>query len=312
MAASANPAVPPIPVEEPRQHPLLALLCRLVAGLALATMLMLVKLGKQRGIDLPQMMFVRQFVTIPVLLGWLALRGQLHVLRTTRLKNHAARAATGTVGMALTFMAPMLLPLAVATTFGFTSPIFAVILSALVLREHVGAWRWTATAVGFVGVAFLADPIDTSVPPLGALVAIAAAFMVALVSIQIRDLTKTEHPLAIVTWFALFATPVLFVISLLFNWNLSGGAFLLLVMIGLTGTVAQILITLSLRLGPVSSVIVMDYMTLLWATAYGVLVFDTLPPASLWIGAPFVIASGSIIVWRERILAKQRNEMLAR
>lgn len=309
MAASANPPSAPMSSEGPRQRPVLAIVCRLLAGLALTTVLMLVKLGAERGIDLPQMLFVRQAMMVPILLGWLAWHKELHLMRTDRIRSHAARAITGQIGMVLNFVAPILLPLAVATTFSFSSPIFAVVLSAVLLREHVGVWRWLATTIGFVGVVLLADPFNASVPALGAIVAIGAAFMVALISVQIRDLAQSEHPIAIVTYFAIFASPVFFAVSLFFDWNLGATDWLLVVAMGITGTMAQLLLTISLRLGSVATVIGMDYVALLWATGYGWFVFDSLPPASLWIGAPFIIFAGSIIVWREHVLSRQRNEV---
>ncbi|MBS7668470.1 DMT family transporter [Croceicoccus gelatinilyticus] len=309
MPQSANPT---LPLPEAQHRPVLALAIRFFAGLALATMLMLVKLGKTRGIDLPHMLLARQALTIPILLGWLAMRGKLHIMRTDRIGSHAFRAGTGTIGMVLNFAAPTLLPLAVATTLSFTSPMFAVVLSALLLREHVGKWRWLAATLGFVGVALVADPFHATVPMFGALVAIGGAFMVALISIQIRDLTKTEDSVAIVTWFAIFGTPVLFIVSLFYDWNVDAGDILVLLGIGVSGVAGQLLLTASLRFGPVSTVIIMDYMALIWATTYGWLIFENLPPASLWLGAPIVILAGGIIVWREQKLAKQRNEAAAR
>jgi len=275
-------------------------------------MLMLIKLADARGIHFVQILFARQFMTIPILLGYLAMRGQLSVMRTNRLGSHAGRAVSGTIAMVLTFAAPILLPLTVATTFGFTSPMFATILSALLLREHVGRWRWLATILGFGGVILVADPFNASVPLVGALVAIGSAMMIAFISIQIRDLTRTEDSLAIVCWFSIFASPFLLIALLFTSWDGGMTGLLLLAGIAISGLLGQILLTLSLRYGEVSSVIAMDYMMLLWATFYGWSIFDSLPPAGLWLGAPIVIASGAIIVWREQVLAKQRNEAVLR
>lgn len=301
MATSAIPSAPTV-----GQRPLLALLVRLGAGACLATMFVLIKLGSERSIALPQMIFVRQFATIPVLLGWLAIRGQLSIMRSDRLGSHAGRAMTGSIGMVLNFASPILLPLAVATTLGFTAPIFAVVLSFLFLREDVGLWRSGATLLGFAGIVIVTDPFESSVPLLGAMVGIGAAFMVALISIQIRDLTRTENSLAIVTWFAIFSSPFLLVATFFTSWNLSPLDWLVMLGIAGFGIAAQILLTISLRLGSVVSVIIMDYSTLLWATLYGWFVFDAWPPRSLWLAAPLIILAGTVIVWRERIRSQEK------
>lgn len=290
-----------------RQRPTLALLLRLGAALTLATMFALVKLGHEQGLALSHMLLIRQAASIPILCAWLALTTGFGVMRTRRLGGHFKRSLYGVTGMVLNFLAPILLPLAVSTTFSFTAPIFAVILSALVLREHVGRWRWAAVLLGFAGVVVVASPGGgAEIPATGALVAIGAAFMVALVSIQIRDLAQTENSVVIVLYFSLFTVPLLFVWSLFDGWTGNPADFAILIGIGVAGTLAQVLLTLALRFGQVASVIVMDYVSLIAAAFYGWYLFDNLPPASLWLGAPLIIAAGVIIVVREQILRRRR------
>ena len=79
--------------------------------------------------------------------------------------------------------------------------------------------------------------------------------------------------------------------------------------VGLLGGCAQVAMTNSLRLGPVAVVVPMDYSSLLWATLLGWLAFDMLPGAATWLGAPVIIASGLVIVWRETV--RRRQETLA-
>lgn len=290
---------------ESSQKPLLALLLRLMAVAVLATLLMLVKYTVGTGVAFPEVMFWRQVLTVPLLLAWLATRGGLGRLRTTRLPDHARRAAYGTVGMVLTFGAPVLLPLAESTTLGFTTPLFAVILSVLLLRERVGKIRWLAVALGFAGVLVIARPGQTHIPPLGAAVGLGAGFMVALISIQVRDLARTEHPLTIVFWFAALSSPVL-ALSLPFTMTPhSAWQWTLLLAIGLAGCAGQLLLTAALRFGQVASVIVMDYSSLIWATLYGWTIWGELPSRATWLGAPLIIAAGGVIVWREHRLYRR-------
>jgi drug/metabolite transporter (DMT)-like permease len=76
--------------------------------------------------------------------------------------------------------------------------------------------------------------------------------------------------------------------------------------IGITGLFAQLALTASLRYGAISSVIVVDYIQLAWATAWGWLIFNQLPPATTWLGAPIIIGASLLIIWRERVLGKAR------
>ncbi len=288
------------------QRPQLALLIRLGAAFVLSVMLVFVKLVTESGVSLTETLFWRQLPTVPILLLWFASRRQLAALASPRIKLHAGRAATGLVGMFLNFGAVTLLPLAEATTFNFTAAIWAVLLSALVLREQVGPWRWGAVLLGFAGVLVIARPGSGGIPLAGAAVALGAAFMIAVISIQIRDLSRTEHPLTIVFWFAAFsvaplacAMPFVMTPHTPYQWALLGG-------LALFGLLGQFLLTAALRYGAVASVIVMDYSSLVWATLFGWLAFDLLPPATTWLGAPLIVGAGLLIAWREHRLSLQR------
>jgi drug/metabolite transporter (DMT)-like permease len=290
----------------PPHHPLLPLALRLAAMAAIATMALFVKLAADAGIHLVETLFWRQALGVPMILGWLIVRGRLDLVRTARPGAQAVRAGYGLAGMFLNFGAISLLPLAEATTLSFTSPIFAVLLSIVLLREKVGAWRWTAVLLGFAGVLVIAQPGGGHLPLFGAAVGLGGAFMIALISIQIADLNRTERPITIVLWFASISSVVLLLPVLLVGEAHDRHEWLLLLATGVSGSIGQLLLTASLRFGKIASVIVMDYSSLAWATLYGWLVWQVLPPATTWFGAPLIIGAGAVIGWRERRLHNGR------
>ena len=295
-----------------RPRPFLALGLRLATAFALATMGMLVKLGSERGVHLFEMIFWRQAVTFLLIGGGLALTGRLAMVRTQRLSAHARRAALGLVGMMFTYGTVILLPLAEATTVGFTTPFFAVFLAVVLFGEKVGIYRWAAVLVGFCGVIVLVQPgASSGVSALGVAVGLTGAAMVALISFQIQDLNKTETPLGIIFWFTLLSTPVIalalpfvFTAHALETWGV-------LLAMSVCGAAAQILLTASLRFGSAAVILLMDYTALLWATWYGYTVFDRSVSANLWTGAPLIIGAGALIAWRERQLARERVRSVA-
>lgn len=292
-------------------RPIYALALRLAATILFSAMLALVKLTGERGIALPETLFWRQALPALAIFGWLLSRGQLHKLKTQRPWVHARRALIGGTGMFLTLGVVRLLPLAEATVLGFTTPMFAVILSAILLKERVGIWRWSAVVAGLIGVLIIAGPDSDNIPLFGLVVGIGAAFMVALVTVQVRDLSRTEEPLTVVFYFSALSAPLLglFLFQTGASHDLTG--WLMLGGIGLTGLFAQITMTASLRYGSVSSVIVVDYVQLAWATVWGWLIFNHLPPASTWLGAPIIIGASLLIVWREHRLGKSRRAAIA-
>jgi drug/metabolite transporter (DMT)-like permease len=277
-------------------------------------MFMLVKLLSVRGVALPELMFWRQFVTLPLLFGWLAARGQLGELKTLRLKDHGKRAVMGTIGMICNFGAAIWLPLAVATVLGFTTPLFAVMLTAFLLAERVGPWRWAAVVIGFLGVLIIEQPGSAAsfqMPLHGAIAGLGAGFMVAIISLHIRDLTRTDTPISVVFYFALFGSMIVAPILPFVMTAHTGRVWLELLALGVVGTVAQVLLTAALRYGSAASVLVMDYTSLVWTTLFGLYIFGQLPPDHMWRGAPLIVVAGLVIAWREHRLHKLNQRILA-
>lgn len=283
-----------------------ALFIRVLGVAALSTTIMFVKLCGERGIALTEIMFWRQFVTVPIVGGWLWHTGSLGTLRTTRFPAHLRRAAFGMTAMTFVFWSVQLLPLAEAQTLSFTGPFFATLLAMVLLKERVGIWRWTALALGFCGIWVITQPGQSHMPALGVAVGLVAAFLVALLSIMIKDLNRTERPLAIVFWFSLLSSPMMAIFLPVTMTPHDATGWGLLLALGVSGAIGQILLTLALRYGAVSAVIVMDYTGLIWATLYGYLIWNQLPPASTWTGAPLIVAAGLLIAWREHTLRRER------
>jgi drug/metabolite transporter (DMT)-like permease len=283
------------------QRPLRAVMLRLVAAALLATSFALAKLAAGRGAHIVELIFYRQLVSLPLVAAWIAATIGLSAIRTSRLPAHATRAALGMGGMALNYLAVILLPLPEATTIGFTMPIFGTIFSALLLREATGWHRWGAVLVGFLGVLVIVRPGGLHMPMTGALVAIAAAVLTALISIYLRSFSQSEDSAVIVFWFSALSLPPLLLAMLVFGRAHDAQTWAILLALGITGGLAQLFLTGSLRWGPVSLVLPMDYSAILWATALGFLFWGSLPARATWAGALLIIGSGLYIVWREHV-----------
>lgn len=289
---------------------LLAIGCRLLAAVLLTMMFALVKLVDARGVSLLESLFYRQALALPLVLGWLLAGPGLASVRTERFGAHLWRTLIGLGGMALNFLTFTLLPLAEATVLLFTTPIFATILSALLLGEQVGRHRWAAVLLGFAGVAVVVSPGSWAVPPLGVAVGLTAATVVSGVSITLRQIGRTESATTTVFWFTALSSGALALALPFAGRTHDPTTYALLVALGLTGGLAQFALTASLRLAPVSVVMPMDYSNLVWAALLGWLVFATVPSPTLWLGAPLIIVSGLWIVWREHVRRKDASALV--
>lgn len=290
------------PVE---QKPLLAIGLRLLTALLLAIMFALVKLASTRGVNVVESLYYRQCGSALAATAFVAAGPGFQSLRTKRVWAHVGRMALGVSAMGTNFLAFILLPLAEATTIGFSVPIFAVVLAALMLGEPTGKWRWSAVAAGFAGVLIIVQPGSGSVPLLGASVALVAALLTASVTIVIRRLGATERAATTVFWFAVSSLVPLGLLMLWFGGAHDRETWIIVAGLSLAGGLAQLTLTGALRLAPVALVMPMDYTSLLWAVLLGLWIFGEVPSPWTWVGAPIIIASGLVIVWREHRLHRR-------
>src|SRR5215475_5113510 len=131
---------------------------KVISVLLFAVMAALIR-GFGDTVPVGQVVFFRSaFAIVPVVIIYAA-RGELMTaLRTEHPFKHLARGVISVVGMFLSFAALARLPLVDATAISFAAPLITVALAALILRERVRAYRWSAVAVGFVGVIVMLAP----------------------------------------------------------------------------------------------------------------------------------------------------------
>lgn len=299
MPSTLSPARP--------HRPLFAIGLRLTAVICLSVMFVTVRLADARGVHVLESLFYRQALALPIVFAWAMTSGGLNSIRTGRIGVHVSRTVIGMTGMVLNFLSYILLPPAEAATIGFTMPIFGTILSALILKESTGLHRWSAVAIGFLGVLVMIRPDSGHFPPIGLAVAVAASLVTACVSLVLRELGRTEEAGKVVFWFTLLSVPPLGVAMLFVGQAHDAATWGLLLLIGVVGGIAQLCLTAALRWGPVSLVLPMDYSTIIWTTLLGWALWGVLPEETTWIGAALIILSGLYIAWREHVRARPRT-----
>jgi drug/metabolite transporter (DMT)-like permease len=291
----------------PAQNRLLGIGCRLGATASFAVMAAMIKLGHEAGIGLPELVFYRFALGLPPLLAWMAWTGNFGAWRTGRPLAHLTRSAIGLVTMVMAFSSLAYLPLAEATTINFAAPLFAVILSAVLLREPVGRHRWSAVALGFVGVVMVMQPAGADLPPVGLALALGAALGVAAVTITIRQIGRTEQTPTTVLWFTCLSMLASGVLLPFHGEAHDGYEWAILAGLGLSGGIGQLFLTSSLRFAAVPVVVPFDYAQLIWVVLLGWLIWSTQPPGTTWTGAAVIIASGLYTIYREHKLGRDRR-----
>ena len=281
---------------------------KIISALLFAVMSALVRLmGEVTPVG--QLVFFRSlFAIVPVVIIY-AYRGELrHAIYTKRPLGQLGRGLLSVCGMYSNFAALTRLPLADVTAIQFASPLITVGLAALILKERVRIYRWSAVFVGFLGVLIMLVPhLDpahytslASAAAVGAMLTVLSAFINAGTVIQTRRLTRTETTPSIVFYFSLICT-IAGAATLPFAWHTPNLFELaILVTLGILGGLAHIFLTESYRFAPASVIAPFDYTSMLWALLLGYWMFGEVPTALVFVGAAIVIAAGLFVLWRER------------
>jgi drug/metabolite transporter (DMT)-like permease len=208
------------------------------------------------------------------------------------------RAVLGALSLVTTFAAFSLMPMAETTVLLFTSSLFIPVLGVVFLNETVGPYRWAAVVIGFAGVVIMTGPAG-HVSALGITVAIAAALMHATLQIVLRYLGRYERPETVTFYFLVIGTLITALPLPLVAVTPTMAEVPLLFGVGLSGALAQWLLSTAFRNARAAIVTVFNYSGIVWATLFGWLIWNEWPLPTVLIGAGVVIASNGLIIWRE-------------
>jgi len=248
----------------------------------------------------------------PVLITWGRYGANLMLLLPFMLRAGARPFATAGIGLQIgrgfamggssvlfiAGLAQMAMP--DATAVAFAAPLMVTALSIPFLGERVGIRRWSAVAVGFVGVMVIVQPGSSSFHlaslfPLASAACWAAGLIITR-RIKTRDATLTT---------LLYTTLVAFLIMTAFLpwvWQpLPLRALGLILVMGVLSSAGQYFLLLGYQRGPASLLAPFSYMQIITSTFWSAVLFGTWPGAATLIGAPIVVASGLYVFHRERV-----------
>lgn len=226
------------------------------------------------------------------------------LLKTSQLPRYVFRCVIGVCSMFAGFWAIGHLPLAQAVSLSYSTPLFVTIAAVWWLGETVRARRWLAVVVGFVGVLVIVRP-GTAGFSAGSLVAVLAAVLGGIVSVQIKQLSRTEPADRIVFYTTLLWVPLSLGPALtVWEWP-QGIAWLWVVAAGLLGTGGHMLWTRALKLGDVSALTPISFMQLPIVAVAGWMLFGEGLDRWTAVGAAIIFGANAYIAHREARLARR-------
>jgi drug/metabolite transporter (DMT)-like permease len=206
----------------------------------------------------------------------------------------------------LFFIGISTLPLTTASTIMFMSPVILTILSIPLLGEKVGPRRWMGIIIAFAGAVVVMRPGSDSLQ-LSILILLVAAFTHALYQVFTRKLGTRDAPMTSLFYTGITGALVMTVVAP-FVWQpVATFDWLLFVFTGIAGGIGHLCLIRAFRQAPASVVAPFSYSSLLWATAFGYVLFGNLPDAWTLTGAALIIGSGLYIFHREQALKRQKS-----
>lgn len=301
----------------PLRHDIRRGVLLMLAACALFTLMSALIKALGDRIPVVEIMFFRSLIAVPVVLLVVARtkRGVriVETLRTKRFPGHFLRACTGTSAQACSFYALTLLPLAEHQALTNTTPLFITLLSIPFLGEKVGIHRGGAVVLGFAGILVIAigqgafsGNLDAAAQ-VGFAVALAHGVFSAGTTMLVRTLSATEASTTITLWQSLLMTGFAAVL-LPFYWVTPSWQELgLLIVIGILGGAAQVMLTEAWASAQVSALAPYSYSSLLWAILFGWIAFGDIPGVLTIAGATLIVVASLYILQRE-LQRRRRGE----
>lgn len=280
----------------------------LLAGASFALMGVWVKLAAH-WFSSVELVFYRSLFGLIVVLGMLTLHRGPQAMRRVcgpHLKLHLRRGVVGFVALATFFYSLTVLPMSVAITLNYTSPLFLTLLMPLWLKESIRPAQFAAVGLGFTGVLLLLRPWEVQGDLTAGLIGLFSGLMAGVAYVHVRALGQLQEPeWRTVFWFAAVASAGGALFASVQGWH---GDILphldLLLLLGLTATVGQLAMTRAYRRGQTAVVAAFSYSTVIFSSLLDVIIWQEDIAATAWVGMAITVAAG---VWAAMLNIRTEN-----
>lgn len=281
----------------------LAVLFMVLSGIFATSMHCLIRFATEENHPF-EVAFFRTIFVLLIFLPFVVKNG-FKTLKPNNVKLQSYRAIIGSVAMLCMFYGLSITELAKATALMFTVPIFATILAIIFLKEVVGIRRWSAMFIGFFGALIVLRP-DIELG-LGPLLILCGSLMWSSSVLMAKKLTQTDSTLSITFWQAAGLIPATFILATqVWQWpNLD--QLIMFLLIAIAGTLTHWFLNEALKRAEISALLPLDYLRLIWSVSLGLIFFNEIPPAGLWLGAALILGASTYIGVRQ---AKKKKDEL--
>ncbi|MEO0766735.1 MAG: DMT family transporter [Pseudomonadota bacterium] len=252
------------------------------------------------SLDTFEIMMYRSFVGVVIVCALAGVTGAWRSIQTERFGTHLMRNLAHFTGQNLWFYAVSVIPLAQVFALEFTSPIWVIVLSPLVLGERLTLVRGVAAIMGFIGILIVARP-DMAGLNAGVITAASSAIFFALTIMLTKRLTRTEGITSILFWLTVMQLVMGVVMA---GWD--GDVALptartapWVFLIGCAGLLAHYCLTNALAIAPATVVVPIDFIRLPTIAVIGMLAYNEAIDVWVFVGALIIFAGNYLNIWVE-------------
>ena len=255
--------------------------------------------------DVGQIMFFRALFGLVPIFFLIPKNRMKNFYKTKNIKLHFYRSFFGAISMAAIFFGLRNLQLAEVTALAFSGPLWVVLFSMFFLSEKIRLKRWIAVGLGFIGVIIISKPGFDNLN-FYYIYPIIFCIGFAGVSILIRKLTLAGESVWLIAFYFSLVSGLGGLLTIPFGvWKMpSAYDFILLILIGLLGGIANLLLTQSYKLAEVTLTTPLKYLSLVIAIIFGFYFFEEIPSIYTLSGAALIVVSSAIIFIRGSQLKK--------
>ena len=263
----------------------------IIATIFFALMGTFVKLGGENFTP-TELVFYRSSISLVFII--LIMRWNKVSYSSNYIKLHLARSSIGFISLLFFFYAISHLPLSTAISLNYTSPLFLGLLMPLILKRRIKSWLFLAVALGLLGVFFILKPTFENQNYFAGFVGLISGLGAAMAYLFVTQLGQLKEPvLRTIFYFTLISTicsGFMMFFSEISTIQLK--YMLILLGLGVSATIAQIAITKAYRVGNTLGNAGLSYLTIIFATIIGVILFDEFIDWKTALGILLIIISG--------------------
>ena len=250
--------------------------------------------------DTFETMMYRSFVGMAIMLAVISATGKWPQITQRNMGLHILRNTAHFAGQNLWFFALTIIPLAQVFALEFTSPLWVLVLSPLILGERLTSIRALAALLGFVGILIVARPSPDSIN-IGVITAAASAICFALTIMFTKRLTRNQPVINILFWLTVIQA-ILGITFAGYDGDIALPSAMVapwLVLIGLAGLLAHLCMTTALSIAPATVVVPIDFIRLPVIAIIGMLVYDEALDIWVLVGALVIFGGNYLNIWTE-------------